>query len=35
VEALYTQEMMFGAYRELYQSLMGDADSSAAQAGEH
>lgn len=35
VEALYTQEMMFGAYRELYQSLMGDAGSSSAQAGEH
>ncbi len=31
VEALYTQEMMFGAYRELYQSLIARSESAQPQ----
>ena len=31
VENLYTQEMMFGAYRDLYRSLVEDTDAASPQ----
>ncbi|WP_156496677.1 GT4 family glycosyltransferase PelF, partial [Alcanivorax sp. HI0083] len=31
VENLYTQDMMFGAYRDLYQSLVRDTDAASPQ----